>query len=1326
MKKISTKLLIIFLLVSAIPMCIVGGLSYWLTANQLQNLILERLETLSLERANRIEGMFTEKLVDVQLMSTLPFIQTALDEFDRSFSQGGINSSEYLKTEKRLTPLIINFTSRSQCYDILLINPTGDVVFSLVKQRDLSTNLLTGRYQKSILATTFSKVLLQQKGVISSIGIYEPSRGPAIFLAAPIWSNQRLVGVLAFQVSLEQMHATVGDFTGLGKTGETVLVTVQEGEIVWVSPVRHDPGAAFTRKIPVVSPDTLPARLATTGSSGRGIYPDYRGVLSLAAWRYIPSMNLGLVIKMDKEEAIAPVHRFTTWFFLSGLCSLLIVFFVSIYISRTITSPIKALTRATEGMLAGDLTVRADLDINDEIGVLGQTFDTMIARLQSSQAESENQVWLKAGIGRMNKVVSGDPDIDILVSSGLDEIATYLGARVGALYLLQRSEDSSLHFMAGYAFPKEKQRRTVFKIGEGLVGQVARDKKQLIINEISEDYLKIISALGEKRPDSICIAPILFEQRLKGVVELGTLGEFTELQLEYLEQAISVMAIAVEASEGRSELQKSLDNSQALTEELQVQQEELEASNEELETQTLHLKASEEKLKAQQEELQVTNEELEEKNELLERQKREVVKGQQLLDQKVKELALASKYKSEFLANMSHELRTPLNSLLLLSQSLSQNRDGNLLPSQVEALTVIYGSGKDLLNLINEILDLSKIEAGRMQLEISQVRLEDIATSLRSSFNHIARQRGLTLEITLDDALPEEIVSDQKRIEQIIRNLLSNALKFTHTGGVSVSFCRGDTRMSKKQVKQAVEQLIAIKVKDSGIGIAPDGLEVIFEAFRQADGSTSRKYGGTGLGLSISREIARLLGGEILVESEPGKGSTFTLVVPEFIDANDLGEKRPTEDQCEQITRVADPVPPALPSLSPTSLSPSPAFVTDDREQIVAGDIVILVIEDDPKFAQILYNNCHERGLKCLLAPSGELGLELVNRYKPLGIILDIRLPGMDGWSVLAVLKDNIGTRHIPVYIVSIDETTTDALKKGAIGQVSKPVNLQELNEVFQKIEGPLQKKIKHVLLVDGDPKSRTELVGLLAGEDVHVDEAPSEKEAVAFLKQTEYDCVVLDIGPSIEGGISILQTAESEGIMLPPVIIHTANDLSYEEEMTLRDYTETIVIKNVLSQERLLDEVSLFLHRTVGNMSETKRQIIRDLHENDALFQDKKVLIVDDDMRTVFVLARLLTERGLKTLKADNGETALKLLDKEPDVNLILMDIMMPIMDGYETIAKIRKQERFRKLPIIALTAKAMRDDREKCIQAGANDYLSKPLDQERLLSLLRVWLYR
>jgi len=998
----------------------------------------------------------------------------------------------------------------------------------------------------------------------------------------------------------------------------------------------------------------------------------------------------------------------------------------SVAIGRTTVGPLRTLTDAAKQVQQGDLQVHAQVKSRDETGMLANAFNIMVRNLRESKTESEERDWLKTGLARINDVTRGDPDVTTLASKVISEMATYLDAQVGALYLAGNGDGTELSLLGSYAYTKRKNLSNRFKAGQGLVGQAALEKQQILVKNVPEDYVKVTSGLGERVPRFICVTPCLYEGRVKGVAEIGTLSEMTKPQMEYLAQAMDGLGMAVESAHGRTKLAGALKESQSLSEELQTQQEELKTANEELEEQTQILKESEEELKAQQEELQVTNEELEEKTEFLERQKTEVEQAnveleetRQEIEEKAEDLALASKYKSEFLANMSHELRTPLNSLLILASSLEENEGGNLTDDQVESARVIHGSGNDLLSLINEILDLSKIEAGQMDLHIEKVSIKDLADSVRTGFEHVCDDKGLELKISIDKSSPAEITSDRKRIEQVIRNLVSNAVKFTGQGGVAVTFAPYALGNTQHAIRHT--QCLSISVADTGIGIPDEKQKVIFEAFQQADGGTARKYGGTGLGLSICRELVRLLGGEIRLESEEGKGSVFSVYLPIHAE-NEVGTRKSERGTGKKKRK--SPVPTSKSSALPV---PSSEFVSDDRDSVAASDTSILVIEDDPVFAKLLLRQCREKGFKCLVAATGEEGLRLACEHAPSAAILDIRLPGIDGWSVLDQLKERVETRHVPVHIMSVEEPSQDALSRGAIGFLRKPVSPEDLQDAFGRIEDVLKRKMKGLLVVEDDNKLRKAIVKLVGNGDVHTDETATGKAAIQKLKSKKYDCMILDLNLSDMSGFELLEKTEKmEDVVLPPVVVYTGRDLTREEDEALRKYSESIIVKGVRSQERLFDEVSLFLHRVVEKMPKKKRQIITDLHDADSIFKGKEVLIVDDDMRNLFALSNALSTKGIRTRKAEDGKKALEMLKARPDVDLVLMDVMMPVMDGCETMKRIRAQERFNRLPIIALTAKAMKQDRRKCIDAGANDYLPKPVDVNRLFSMMRVWMYR
>ena len=913
--------------------------------------------------------------------------------------------------------------------------------------------------------------------------------------------------------------------------------------------------------------------------------------------------------------------------------------------------------------------------------------------LKKAETETANKNWLLAGNTELNDQIQGEKEVKELGQEIINQLTIYIKAQIGAVYLV---ENGLLNLVGSYAFHDKKDNEDTIKFGQGLVGQAALEKKPIIIKDVPDDYIKINSSLGNSSPKNIIVFPFQYSGKVKGVIEIGSINEFSGLDIQLLELVAENIGIAFNSSQSRTKLKELLEETQRQSEELQTQQEEMKQMNEELEEQAQNLKQ-------QQEELQMTNEELEEQTQSLEFKNKEVEAAKFDIEQKTKQLETSSKYKSEFLANMSHELRTPLNSLLILSKDLAENKKKNLNDDQVESAEIIYKSGSDLLVLINEVLDLSKIEAGKMDVTIERVSLKNFTDDLLRDFKHSAEKKGLKLSCELDNQLPESIKTDSQRLNQILKNLLSNAIKFTEKGSISIN------------VKRYTESTLMISIADTGIGIPEDKQLSIFEAFQQADGGTSRKYGGTGLGLSISRELAKLLGAEIKVSSKLNEGSVFSLIIPLEITH---------EHEPMRTSVLREPILHRGRSENDTQYLNYPS-IPDDRNSITKDDKILLIIEDDLNFATILLKQAKQKGFKCLSAATGEDGLALAAKYKPQAIILDIDLPGINGHKVLAALKANPLIRHIPVHILSVNERSLDAIKEGAIEYLMKPVDKKAMEEVFNRIENFVSRKVKNLMIIEDDANSRKAMRKLIGNGDVKCFEAGTGKDALELYQKTTIDCIVLDIGlPDMSGFDLIYKLDNLSDRAIPPIIIYTGKELTKEENNELQKYAESIIIKGVKSEERLLDETALFLHRTISNLPESKQAIINNLYDKEAVFQAKKILLADDDMRNVFALSKILKERGMEIIKAENGKDALKMLDMYPDIDLVLMDIMMPEMDGYEAMKQIRAKHQFKKLPIIALTAKAMKDDKQKCIDAGANDYITKPVDVERLLSLMRVWL--
>jgi len=913
--------------------------------------------------------------------------------------------------------------------------------------------------------------------------------------------------------------------------------------------------------------------------------------------------------------------------------------------------------------------------------------------LKRAEAETASKNWLLTGSTELNDKLKGDQSIEELASNTIRFLCNYLKANIGAVYQFNDKENALL-LCGQYAFSSPNDTKVKFALNEGLIGQAAREQKQISLIDLTEEQIRITSSVLNAKPKNLLITPFLFEGKTAGVIEIGRLTDFNETEKEFVTISMDSIGIRVNSALSRNKINELLQETQVQSEELQSQQEELKQMNEELEEQTQNLKS-------QQEELQMTNEELEEQTQSLEEKNKEVEASRNDIEQKTKQLEISSRYKSEFLANMSHELRTPLNSLLILSKDLSENRKNNLDAIQVESAEIIYKSGHDLLVLINEVLDLSKIEAGKMSINIESVSLKYFADDIVREFKHHAEQKGLELTCKLEAALPETIRTDLQRLNQIVKNLLSNAIKFTEEGSVNLTIERNS------------ESTLNISVRDTGIGIQEDKQMAVFEAFQQAEGGTSRKYGGTGLGLSISRELAKLLGAEIKLSSKLKEGSTFSLLIPLEI----FHEQEPSGTNTMTASVIHQPG-------SDLKYLNYPC-IPDDRDKITTEDTTLLVIEDDLIFASILLVQANKKGFKCLAAATGEDGLLLAAKYKPQAIILDMGLPGINGHQVLIELKANLNLRHIPVHIISTNDRSVESIKEGAIEWLVKPIGKKELEEAFNRIENFANRKMKNLLIIEDNENSRKALRILIGNGDVKCFEAETGKMALEIYQQNHIDCVILDLGlPDMSGFDFINKLENIKGLYIPPIIVYTGKELTKEENTELQKHAETIIIKGIKSEERLLDETALFLHRTITSLPKSKQLIINNLHNKEDVFNDKKILLVDDDSRNVFALSKILNERGMVIIKAENGKFALEALDTHSDIDLVLMDIMMPEMDGYEAMRQIRSQKKHLDLPVIALTAKAMNNDKQKCIDAGANDYIAKPIDVERLLSLMRVWM--
>jgi HAMP domain-containing protein/CheY-like chemotaxis protein len=979
-----------------------------------------------------------------------------------------------------------------------------------------------------------------------------------------------------------------------------------------------------------------------------------------------------------------------TWKDLTGNVNLL---------AANLTTQVRAIAEVATAVTKGDLTRSIQVEARGEVAELKDNINTMIGNLRLTTDLNTEQDWLKTNLAKFTNMLQGQRDLTTVGRLLLTELTPLVNAQLGVIYQLANEDTPVLRLLSAYADDGVTSHAQSIRIGEGLIGQCAADKRQRLITDMPPHAVPIGSALFKVVPQNIVVLPVLFENQVKAVIELASITAFTTSQMTFLEQLTDSIGIVLNSIEATMQTEGFLKQSQQLAVELQMQQRELQQTNEQLEQ------------KAQQ---------LAERNVEVERKNQEIEQARRALEEKATELSLTSKYKSEFLANMSHELRTPLNSILILGQQLTENPDGNLTAKQVEFARTIHGAGTDLLNLISDILDLSKIESGTVTVDAEEIFLSNLLDTVGRPFRHEAENRSLSFDVQIDPHLGRSMVTDSKRLQQVLKNLLSNAFKFTEHGGVrlTVSAAVGGWSSEHPVLNQS-PAVVAFEVSDTGIGIPLEKQKIIFEAFQQADASTSRKYGGTGLGLAISRELSSLLGGEIHLRSTPGSGSTFVLYLP-LKYVGPAGTATPAA--------VASRTAQTVPSFPVTAIPETPIeVIPDDRHDIQPGDTILLVVEDDPHYARILADLARDKGFKVLLSARGADALDLAKQFQPTAVSLDVFLPDMLGWTVLSQLKQNALTRHIPVQIITLDEDRQHALASGAFSFVTKPTTTEGVQAALSRIKEYTKPRRKRLLVVEDNPAEQMSITELLGHDDIEIVTTSTGAGALNTLRENPCDCVVLDLRLPDMTGFEVLEhIREDASLSDVPVVVFTGRELSAEEDAQLHTMARSIVVKGVESPERLLDETALFLHRVTTELPAEKQRMLERLNSSDEDLIGRTVLLVDDDARNIFALSSVLERRGMHVLTATTGSEAIALVESRPDLAIVLMDIMMPQMDGYQTMAVIREQPEFRRLPIIALTAKAMKGDREKCLEAGASDYLAKPVNTEQLLSALRMWLHR
>jgi HAMP domain-containing protein/CheY-like chemotaxis protein/putative methionine-R-sulfoxide reductase with GAF domain len=978
-----------------------------------------------------------------------------------------------------------------------------------------------------------------------------------------------------------------------------------------------------------------------------------------------------------------------TWKDLTGNVNLL---------AANLTTQVRAIAEVATAVTKGDLTRSIQVETRGEVAQLKDNINTMIDNLRVTTERNQEQDWLKTNLAKFTRMLQGQRDLFTVGQMLLSELAPLVRAQQGTVYQMSTTEEEGaiLRLLGSYATTREQSQRIA--VGSGLVGQCAREKQRILLTEVPSDYTPVRSSLGAARPANIVVLPVLFEGETKAVIELASLHQFTQAQLTFLEQLTESIGVVLNTIEATMRTENLLLQSQQLTAELQSGQKELQQTNDELEQ------------KAKQ---------LAEQNAEVERKNKEIELARRALEEKAAELALTSKYKSEFLANMSHELRTPLNSILILGQQLATNAGGNLTGKQIEFARNIHSAGSDLLNLINDILDLSKIESGTVTVEAEEISFNSLRESVERNFRHVAEQKNVPFLVDFDTQLPRAFTTDPKRLQQIVKNLLSNAFKFTSAGHVSMSVRMASSGWSPEHpVLNRATSVIALAISDTGIGIAPEKQRLIFEAFQQADAGTARKYGGTGLGLAISRELASLLGGEIRLVSIQGEGSTFTLYLP-------LNYTGPSQASIVQIGGIPSPQVQAMLPVLP--VAPVEEQIVDDRNAIESGDLALLIVEDDPHYARVLLGLARDRGFKGIVATRGHQAMALARQFRPTAITLDIFLPDMLGWTVLNNLKLDPATRHIPVQIISLEEERQHGLSHGAFSYLVKPATTEDLEVALERIKTFVTPRVKRLLVVEDNEIESQSIVELLGNDDVEITTVSTGKEALEQLLDQPFDCCVLDLRlPDMTGFELLDQVQQEQSLADVPVVVYTGRDLNQQEEKRLKQVAKSIVLKDVQSPERLLDETALFLHRVIDDLPGEKQEMLERLHQSNEALRGRKVLVVDDDARNIFALSIVLENQDMEVLSATNGRQAIEIIEQTGDLSMVLMDIMMPEMDGYQTMREIRKEPRFRALPILALTAKAMKGDREKCLEAGASDYIAKPVNTEQLLSLMRVWLHR
>lgn len=1313
MKKIQHKLLILLISVALIPTFITEYFTYQNSKTEQEKESYNHLNTTLTDRVNAMSQLFKQELSQARTISNTPNV---IAEFEQLNNQNDHVVSSSI--EQFFNGIKVN----RQLHNIYLVTQAGDIKFSLDSIYDVDTNIYTSIFNNNHMATLIQKVLRNNQAAYSGFDFHNADNNIlSAFVAHPISKDNILLGVVVLELTPSVFDSIIQSELAIGNTGEVLLAHLDNNKVSYISPLRFAKNNTNKLTLELHSDMSHAMQLAVQGVSGQGESIDYRLHDVFAQWRYIEEFNIGIVAKVDKAQAMHKLGGFqlTIYFIIFSTAIPLIVF--AYVVARHYTRPIIDMVHSTDAIANGTIDQELKVTSNDEIGQLATSINEMSNHINQAFQNEEAERWLQEGVVKLSETMRGNQISTDLADNIVSFVCGYLNAKVGSLYIVK---DQNLELAGGFAYIPHISNQLI-EFGDGLVGQVAISKSVMTINTLPEDYINISSSMGKISPRTLVIFPLIKDDVVIGVMELGWLDKEHEQTYLYLDAISESMATALNVAESHNKLQVLLDQSQQHMEELQVREEELRAINEEVEQRSTQLALSQKKLEQQSQELHATNDALEHKNSEIEMSRQEI-------SNKAEQLEASSRYKSEFLANMSHELRTPLNSMLILSRIMADNDEGNLDDDQVESSKIIHRSGQELLSLINDILDLSKIEAGKMEVLYESYDIRDITYELNGQFKAITAEKGLTFDVLVDNNVPTEMALEVQKVQQVLKNLLSNSIKFTEHGGVTLSVKIASPNQEFNLPSLSNQAVLAISIIDTGIGISEEKQKAIFEAFQQADGSTSRKYGGTGLGLTISRHLTELIEGELSVESVPNQGSTFTLYIP-------------IKDAIENITQNNEPM--MMPQENNETDNSSKSFeqLQQHIQNTEQDNKVIVIIEDDVNFSKVLASLATKSGFNCVLANTGAQGINLVKEHQPCGVILDLGLPDLPGADVLDILKEQADTRDIPVHVISGHNKTTELTDKGAEAFHQKPIATQDIRTLlYSLVKASPNQKEQHLIVFDQADSNSVMNLSFL-------DDTVMQLTSVGSLDEMSHN--LGNINGVISGLIIKSQSLNEQHLIWLndhyhfnsendiPVIVFVDDEPTLEQVNSLQQLNCHVIINGAHSNERLHDEVLLFLagvekSAVVDNKTDTPttvKSIIAPAKvektntiQIDASFEGCEVLLVDDDLRNTFALSKVLKKQGMKVTLADNGQMALDRLVANDAIDIVLMDIMMPVMDGHEAMRQIRLQDKYASLPIIALTAKAMQEDRRKCIEAGASDYLTKPVDIDKLIAMMRVWLYQ